>query len=99
MSLETKDQEDVEVSKDSGTEEMIEEWLCPTIARQCPTTRPAQGGETLKEAEKEEEAKLKAKYPQVCRPGGSSFLQKRLQKGMAPAISNFQLHDKEMPFS
>ncbi|XP_054723097.1 cAMP-regulated phosphoprotein 19-like [Uloborus diversus] len=35
----------------------------------------------LKEAEKSEEAKLRAKYPQVLRPGGSVFLQKRLQKG------------------
>ncbi|XP_023220034.1 cAMP-regulated phosphoprotein 19-like isoform X2 [Centruroides sculpturatus] len=35
----------------------------------------------LRKAEKEEEAKLKAKYPQVLRPGGSSFLQKRLHKG------------------
>lgn len=31
--------------------------------------------------EKEEEAKLKAKYPQALRPGGSTFLQKRLQRG------------------
>lgn len=35
----------------------------------------------MKEAEKSEEAKLRAKYPQVMRPGGSVFLQKRLQKG------------------
>ncbi|KAF8773717.1 cAMP-regulated phosphoprotein 19-like [Argiope bruennichi] len=35
----------------------------------------------MKEAEKSEEAKLRAKYPQVLRPGGSVFLQKRLQKG------------------
>lgn len=42
----------------------------------------APGGESqLKEAEKSEEAKLRAKYPQVLRPGGSVFLQKRLQKG------------------
>lgn len=35
----------------------------------------------MKDAEKNEEAKLRAKYPQVLRPGGSVFLQKRLQKG------------------
>lgn len=35
----------------------------------------------MKNAEKTEEAKLRAKYPQVLRPGGSVFLQKRLQKG------------------
>lgn len=34
----------------------------------------------LKMAEKEEESKLKAKYPQIQRPG-PQFLQKRLQKG------------------
>jgi len=34
----------------------------------------------LKMAEKEEETKLKAKYPQIQRPG-PQFLQKRLQKG------------------
>jgi len=34
----------------------------------------------LKKAELEEEAKLKAKYPSVQRPG-PQFLQKRLQKG------------------
>lgn len=32
-------------------------------------------------AEKEEESKLKAKYPQLQRPG-PQFLQKRLQKGV-----------------
>lgn len=32
-------------------------------------------------AEKEEESKLKAKYPQLQRPAGPQFLQKRLQKG------------------
>lgn len=32
-------------------------------------------------AEKEEETKLKAKYPQLQRPG-PQFLQKRLQKGV-----------------
>lgn len=37
--------------------------------------------QSLQQAEKEEEAKLKAKYPQALRPGASSFLQKRLQKG------------------
>ncbi|RWS08452.1 cAMP-regulated phosphoprotein 19-A-like protein, partial [Dinothrombium tinctorium] len=36
--------------------------------------------EELKRAEKEEEAKLKAKYPSVPRPG-PQLLQKRLQKG------------------
>jgi len=37
-----------------------------------------QGG--IKKVEQEEEAKLKAKYPQVQKPG-AQFLQKRLQKG------------------
>lgn len=36
----------------------------------------------LKRLEKEEEAKLKAKYPSVSRPG-PGFLQKRLQKGVS----------------
>ncbi|RWS27054.1 cAMP-regulated phosphoprotein 19-A-like protein [Leptotrombidium deliense] len=36
--------------------------------------------EELQKAEKEEEAKLKAKYPSVVRPG-PQLLQKRLQKG------------------
>jgi len=36
--------------------------------------------EQSKNMEKEEEAKLKAKYPQVARPG-PQFLQKRLHKG------------------
>lgn len=36
----------------------------------------------LKMAEKEEESKLKAKYPQLQRPG-PQFLQKRLQKGVS----------------
>jgi len=34
-----------------------------------------------KQLEKIEEAKLKAKFPQGMKPGGSSFLQKRLAKG------------------
>lgn len=35
--------------------------------------------------EKEEEAKLKAKYPNIGlqKPGGSDFLMKRLQKGVS----------------
>ncbi|XP_076354591.1 endosulfine alpha isoform X2 [Tachypleus tridentatus] len=37
--------------------------------------------EELRKAELEEEAKLRAKYPQAMRPGGSAFLQKRLHKG------------------
>jgi len=36
---------------------------------------------SLQQMEQIEEAKLKAKYPQAMRPGGSSFLQKRLNKG------------------
>lgn len=35
----------------------------------------------LQQMEQMEEAKLKAKYPQAMRPGGSAFLQKRLNKG------------------
>lgn len=34
--------------------------------------------------EKAEEAKLKARYPNLgCRPGGSDLLRKRLQKGVS----------------
>jgi hypothetical protein len=42
----------------------------------------------LKKAEKEEEEKLKAKYPQVQRPG-PQFLQKRLQKGVRNLLFNY----------
>ncbi|XP_064474583.1 cAMP-regulated phosphoprotein 19-like [Ornithodoros turicata] len=37
--------------------------------------------EGLRSAELEEEAKFKSRYPQNVRPGGSLFLQKRLNKG------------------
>lgn len=37
--------------------------------------------QNLRSAELEEEAKFKSKYPQNIRPGGSLFLQKRLNKG------------------
>lgn len=37
--------------------------------------------EGLRKAELEEEAKFKSRYPQNIRPGGSLFLQKRLNKG------------------
>ncbi|EEC18735.1 hypothetical protein HPB47_011671 [Ixodes persulcatus] len=37
--------------------------------------------QNLRSAELEEEAKFKSKYPQNVRPGGSLFLQKRLNKG------------------
>jgi len=43
-----------------------------------------------KKAEKEEEEKLKAKYPQVQRPG-PQFLQKRLQKGVRIQLIAFKL--------
>uniref|UniRef100_T1JK59 Alpha-endosulfine n=1 Tax=Strigamia maritima TaxID=126957 RepID=T1JK59_STRMM len=36
---------------------------------------------SLQKMEQIEEAKLKSRYPQAVRPGGSSFLQKRLNKG------------------
>lgn len=35
----------------------------------------------MRKAELEEEAKFKSKYPTNTRPGGSLFLQKRLNKG------------------
>lgn len=41
--------------------------------------------EDAHDIEKEEEAKLKAKYPAVARPG-PGFLQKRLQKGVCACI-------------
>jgi len=44
------------------------------------TSSEGQQEEDLRSAEKEEEAKLKAKYPSVAKPG-PGFLQKRLQKG------------------
>uniref|UniRef100_A0A023FGN3 Putative regulator n=1 Tax=Amblyomma cajennense TaxID=34607 RepID=A0A023FGN3_AMBCJ len=37
--------------------------------------------QTMRKAELEEEAKFKSKYPMNARPGGSLFLQKRLNKG------------------
>lgn len=37
--------------------------------------------QTMRKAELEEEAKFKSKYPTNTRPGGSLFLQKRLNKG------------------
>ncbi|KAH7964878.1 hypothetical protein HPB49_018655 [Dermacentor silvarum] len=37
--------------------------------------------QTMRKAELEEEAKFKSKYPANTRPGGSLFLQKRLNKG------------------
>lgn len=37
--------------------------------------------QTMRKAELEEEAKFKSKYPANMRPGGSLFLQKRLNKG------------------
>ena len=43
----------------------------------------AQASSDMKELEREEEAKLKAKYPAVSRPG-PGLLQKRLQKGVRP---------------
>lgn len=39
----------------------------------------------IKDLEKQEEAKLRAKYPDMRAQGASSFLQKRLSKGV---ISN-----------
>ena len=42
----------------------------------------------MKQIEKEEEAKLIAKYPSVARPG-PAFLQKRLQKGVSKAEFSF----------
>jgi len=50
------------------------------ITTKTPPTSSSEGQqeEDLRSAEKEEEAKLKAKYPSVARPG---LLQKRLQKG------------------
>ena len=44
------------------------------------SSRP-EASSDLKQLEREEEAKLKAKYPSVGRPG-PGFLQKRLQKGV-----------------
>lgn len=40
--------------------------------------------------EKAEEAKLKARYPNLgAKPGGSDFLRKRLQKGVCLLIQTF----------
>lgn len=49
-----------------------------TKAEADPTEKEDQG---LRTAELEEEAKFKSRYPQNMRPGGSLFLQKRLNKG------------------
>lgn len=45
----------------------------------------------MKQIEKEEEAKLIAKYPSVARPG-PAFLQKRLQKGVSTTNDFITLH-------
>ena len=65
--------------------------LCPP-----PVSRPDQSlpQDDAHSIEKEEEAKLKAKYPAVARPG-PGFLQKRLQKGVClcwPFTSHVSRH-------
>lgn len=55
-----------------------------TKAEADPTEKEDQG---LRTAELEEEAKFKSRYPQNMRPGGSLFLQKRLNKGVGLCFS------------
>lgn len=52
----------------------------------------AQPSTDMQQLEREEEAKLKAKYPSVSRPG-PGFLQKRLQKGVRPWFDVCTLHN------
>jgi len=64
----TQPVQDTEPEKDTKTEES-------------DTATPAKPEVNVHQMEQIEEAKLKAKFPQAMRPGGSSFLQKRLAKG------------------